>query len=489
MQRKALTILHTNDLHSRFDAWPALAALARARRRELEARGEPVLLLDAGDHLDFSHPLTLGTGGRANVRLLESLGCQAFVPGNNETIRQTASRLTTLASASQVPWLAANLSLPDGAQPLPGLPPAAAVQAGGLRVGIVGVTALFPNIFPYLGIGWRNTHQAVHEAVRSLREDGCDLVLALSHLGLEEDRALAASGLGLDAIIGGHSHHALAEGEEAAGVPILQAGSFGRYLGEARLELEPQAPEPPAGAPAVRWRVADWHARLWPVDPSGPSDRESLDILDEARRVADRHLSQVLAWLPEGLPHSMIGRSPLAERVAQALKERWRAEIGLVNGGTMLTGLKAGPVTRRDLLESIPSLVNPGLLEILGEDLRGLLEESEDGRYHAREVWGVGLRGQGVVLGRIFASGLTWRVRPDAPPGARTYDVRVQDVPFDPRRWYRAGACTLLAIPGVGYELPPRVRVVERVWPDLVRDVFAEWLRSHCPPEPEAPVD
>jgi len=474
---KTLTLLHTNDLHSRFDAWPALAALVRGRCQELEALGEAVLLLDAGDHLDFSHPLTLGTEGLVNVRLLESLGYHAFVPGNNETIRQTVARLTALASASDVPWLAANLRRPESPEPLPGLRPTVMVQAGDLKIGIVGLTVLFERIFPHLGIGWRDTQEAVHDAVRSLRAAGCDLVVALSHLGLEEDRTLAASGRGLDLIVGGHSHHALESGEEVGGVPILQAGSFGRYLGEARLELELE----PDGSPTRRWRVVHCEARLLPVDLSGPADRQSLDLLDAGRNEAERRLSEVLAYLPEALPHDMTGCSPLAERVAQALKERWQAEIGLVNGGTMLTGLNKGPVTRRDLLESIPSLVNPGLLEILGEDLLGLLEESEDARYHAREVWGVGLRGAGVVLGRIFASGLAWRTHPDAPPGSRTYDVRVNGEALDPGRWYRAGACTLLAIPGVGYELPSRVRVVDRVWPDLVRDVFSRWLQDHYP--------
>ncbi|MHB9144310.1 MAG: bifunctional metallophosphatase/5'-nucleotidase [Symbiobacteriia bacterium] len=478
MVRQVLTVLHTNDLHSRFDAWATLAAMIRGLRQDLEGRGGAVLLLDAGDHLDFSNTLTYGTAGMLNVRLLADLGYHAFVPGNNETLRQPRASLCRLAEASRVPWLAANLVEPvtssGGPTPLPGLAPSAVVSLMDLRIGIVGVTALFERIFPYLAIGWRDTHEAILAEVDRLREQGCDLIIALSHLGLDDDRALARAGLGLDLIVGGHSHHALAAGETVAGVPILQAGSHGRFLGQARLELERTAGD--------RWRLVGLEEQLLPVVAGAPQDEATLALLVAGKIEADAALANVVAILPADLDHDMVGSSRLGEQVAAALRERWQAEIGLVNGGAMYTGLQAGPVTRRAVLDSFPSLVSPGLVEILGEDLALLLEESTDPRFYGMEVWGAGLRGEGVVLGRVFTAGLTWTTDLTAPPGRRARDIRVQGEPLDPRRWYQAGTCTLLVHPEVGYRLPPRCRVLDRLWPDLVRDVFSEWLGSRHPP-------
>lgn len=481
MERQSLTILHTNDLHSRFEPWVVIARMVRQLRRELEAQGEQVLLLDSGDHLDFSNTATYGTGGMVNVHLLEALGYHAFTPGNNETIRQSVADLCALGLASRVPWLAANLNRPvagegpaDAPEPLPGLPPSTVVRMGDLRVGVIGATVLFERIFPYLHIGWRDTQEAVASEASRLRAQGCHLVVLLSHLGLEEDRVVARSGLGVDVIVGGHSHDVLPEGEMQDGVAILQAGSHGRFLGQARLELERSA--------HGSWRVTRLQEHLRPVDPEGPPDPVTLQVLEEGRREAEERLAEVVAVLPEPLEHQMTGVSRLGGKVAAALRERWQADIGLVNGGAMIAGLSKGPVTRRDILDSFPSLVNPGLLEILGEDLWFLLEESADPRYFEKQVLGLGLRGEGVVLGRVFTDGLTWRVDLQAPVGRRIRDIRVQGEPLNPRQWYRAGACTLLAIPQAGYALPPRVRVLDRLWPDLVRDVFTEWLRRHYPP-------
>lgn len=479
MVRQVMTLLYTNDLHSRFGPWLTLSGMIRRLKDEREAQGEPVLLLDAGDHLDFSNTLTYGTAGMLNVRLLEALGYHAFVPGNNETLRQPRASLSRLAAASRVPWLAANLAVAEGTSPLPGLAPSTVVDLGGLRIGVVGVTVLFERLFPYLGIGWRDTHEAVRSETARLRERGCDLVIVLSHLGLEDDRILAAARLGIDLIVGGHSHHALTTPESIAGVPILQAGAHGHFLGLARLELE-------RGVGGL-WRLAGLTAELLPVAmagtaPGGVADEETAALLAAGEREADAALADVVAFLPEPLEHDMVGPSRLGEAVAASLRDRWGAEIGLINGGAIYKDLPAGPITRRAILDSFRSLVNPGLAEILGEDLALLLEESADPRFSGMEVLGAGLRGEGAVLGCVSAAGVTWDIDPTAPVGHRVRDIRVHGEPLDPQRWYRAGTCTLLVHPGAGYRLPSRRRVLERLWPDLVRDVFTEWLHRHYPP-------
>lgn len=106
---KRLTILHTNDLHGRYERWLKQAALIRARKAELEAQGDLVLLVDAGDHMDFSIEECMTTNGHLHLQMLADLGVQAFVPGNNELFRTPVPLIRELSLKSEVPWLLANL--------------------------------------------------------------------------------------------------------------------------------------------------------------------------------------------------------------------------------------------------------------------------------------------------------------------------------------------------------------------------------------------
>jgi 2',3'-cyclic-nucleotide 2'-phosphodiesterase (5'-nucleotidase family) len=70
-----------------------------------------------------------------------------------------------------------------------------------------------------------------------------DLTIALTHIGLRLDRELAAMDLGIDLIIGGHSHELLPQGERIHDTLIVQAGSHGRYAGVVNVEMADGKPQ------------------------------------------------------------------------------------------------------------------------------------------------------------------------------------------------------------------------------------------------------
>lgn len=90
-----LTILHTNDLHARYEDWLRCAAIIKHRRAELGPSS--CLVLDSGDHFDLSVDECRMSRGRLNVELLADAGVEAFAPGNNEFYRASRETLASLS--------------------------------------------------------------------------------------------------------------------------------------------------------------------------------------------------------------------------------------------------------------------------------------------------------------------------------------------------------------------------------------------------------
>ena len=273
--RVTLSIVGTTDLHGRVfprDGHGGVALLGgylRNLRAARAADGGAVLLLDAGD--TFQGGVTSDISeGLLVVDAYNALGYDALAIGNHEfeygavdtatgpEATDMRGALKAAAARARFPFLAANVIDTATGRPVawPNVRPSAIVGAAGLRVGIVGVMTsdglrrtLAANVE---GLATAALAPTVEREARRLRRRGADLVLVLAHAGGEcarfDDPADLAScdadseifqlarrlpaGL-VDGIVAGHSHRALAH--EVAGIPIVQAWSWGRAF--ARLDL------------------------------------------------------------------------------------------------------------------------------------------------------------------------------------------------------------------------------------------------------------
>ncbi len=198
----ALTIIHTADLHGRLDRRGA-----EALRFLAEQTG--ALLLDSGDAISAGNVYV-----RAREPVLEVMnaaGYDAMAMGNREFFFRKSGLLRKTAQA-RFPVLATNvLPLRDD---LGHVLRWTVLDTGGRRVGVLGLTptmiapASFAERFSDLRfITWEG---AAVEAVEALRGEA-EWLVALSHRGLEDDRALAELCPQLDAVLGGHSHDACTE--------------------------------------------------------------------------------------------------------------------------------------------------------------------------------------------------------------------------------------------------------------------------------------
>jgi 5'-nucleotidase len=466
MTVESIRLIHTNDLHSHLDRWPHMATVINQERERAAAERRPFLYVDAGDHLDMSERISYGTTGEVNQRLLAAAGCAAFTIGNNEYLRLRLKDLCHRAEASQFPWLGANMR-DDAGQPLLGIADWTVQEIGPVRVGLFGLQPLGMG-WSYQGIHAADPDQTIQRCVLSLRAAGAHLVILLSHLGLEGDRQVALTHEGVDLIIGAHTHQVLQEPVVTAGVPLVQAGSFGRWVGVLDLTVD-----------LDQTRLVSCTGRLVPVNPAiTPADPKAVRIIAEATARANATLSEVVATLPRPLPHDPVGHSELAPLIAEALRRRAGAEVGLVPGGQAMHGFAAGPLTRSVLLDSLSPLFIPARLAYTGRHLAAVLEQAEDPAVAGRLLYAFGMRPRARPIGRIFSAGLSYRIDHSAPVGERVQDLRVQGEPIDPDRVYSVGAPSLLGFAESGYTAVQDVQIVERYGPGFVREVFEEALRQ-----------
>ncbi len=222
-----LTILHTNDVHSRIDPfpkndpkYPGMAGVARraALIKKIRAAEPNVLLLDAGDIFQGTPYFNL-YGGELEFKLMSEMGYDAATIGNHDFDNGIEALDKQLPHAT-FPFINLNYDFTD--TPLESkVLPYKIFHKGGLTIGVIGVGIELDGLVDrrlYGNTVYRNPLQMANDTAFVLKNNlKCDLVICLSHLGYKysekkiSDEVLAQESLYIDLIIGGHTHTFLDE--------------------------------------------------------------------------------------------------------------------------------------------------------------------------------------------------------------------------------------------------------------------------------------
>ncbi|MCA9794935.1 MAG: metallophosphoesterase [Candidatus Eremiobacteraeota bacterium] len=224
----SLTIVHTNDLHGASQPLERLAGEARSQ----------ALLLDSGDAIAGSN--TAFFLNEPNLARMSQLGYRAMAMGNRE-FHYLRRVLAMRARQRNFPLLAANLvDLRGQSEGL--FQSHLSLDWQGIKVAIFGATVVqYP-----VGSRWERLtgfrflapELCLPPLVSHLRANH-DLVIFLSHLGLDVDRRLAPR-LEVDLVLGGHTHDLLEQPEHIGKSWLFQGGSHGGYFGRIHLDLSDQ---------------------------------------------------------------------------------------------------------------------------------------------------------------------------------------------------------------------------------------------------------
>lgn len=360
-------ILHWNDVHGRWDGLARLSARARAIR---ETAAHPVLLMDGGDVEEASVRLSALSHGVAGWRLLGAAGVDAAVAGNGGLLRYGPALLPRYAEALGSPPLVCDVETTDGRAP-EGAVPSTLIRAGELLVGVIGITDYYHQ-YDVFGLRERGRVTAVRREATQLRDAGADVVVVLSHAGINHDRGLSWSVRDkVDLIVGGHTHDVLTEGERDQGVPIAQAGSHGQYLGRVLLEVDT------TGARVVEMTLEQ-------IADEAPADPAVTEALAEAERDVDEWLDEPVGRLPAAAPHDPAATSDAARLVCEALLAHRPADFALLIAAHCDAGLPAGTIRRRDVWAATSSPGNPATATLTGAQVRTMLSVGMSEEYAAR---------------------------------------------------------------------------------------------------------
>jgi 5'-nucleotidase/UDP-sugar diphosphatase len=454
--QQVLTIVHTNDMHghvlsnSNLDAsgpggLARLNTLARPIRRDMPN----VLFLDAGDNVQAT-PTEFYSGGFTMFAALNAAGYDAGTLGNHE-FDWGQDQTAKLIREAHFPMLAANVRDTRTGQVYGGAREYVIFRRGPVRIAVFGLTTL-----ETVAIEWPPTLSHVRfddptETAKRLvpiLRSKADIVVALTHLGVSVDKALAAAVPGIDVIVGGHSHTTLSQHVWVGGTLIAQTGSYANYLGRIDLLLAKTGdrwtitsvngkngqwwadmPNPPLGKVYPR-------AVLLPVTQDIPYDA----AIQGPYQGPFNQVANLLNVPVANVPSTILGSGsattprPLTSTMAELLRKQAGADVGIMPA--LGANLPSGTATTRTVYTLYGGYTRQNVLTVraTGADIRAAVELA----YATEGQYPVYFGGLGGTVSRSGTT-VTWQ------------NATVGGAPLDDARYYlvASGSYPLMNYPSL----------------------------------------
>ncbi|MBO9482227.1 MULTISPECIES: bifunctional UDP-sugar hydrolase/5'-nucleotidase UshA [Gammaproteobacteria] len=404
------TIIHTNDNHGKFwrnrDGEVGMAArktLIDRIRAEVEAEGGKSLVLSAGD-INTGVPESDIQQAEPDFIGMNLIGYDAMTVGNHE-FDNPLPVLLKQEKWADFPFLSANIFYKDTGKLV--FKPWVMKELEGVRVAILGLTtedtesqALKENIKDLRFDDAVDTGKVW--VPKLIRDDKADIVIALTHMGhypnakhgpnAPGDVSLAKEVDGVDIIVGGHSQTKLLRPDIKNSTYVLQAWEWGKYVGRADFiyqYLDNGRGHSHGLLKMVNYRlipvnlkkekIINGKKELITIEPEIPEDPAVLKALKPYQDKASELMNRVVGAIDQSLDGSRekvrSGPAAIGNLIARAQMEKTKADLAVMNGGGIRTGLKAGKITEKDLLKIQPFGNMVCYLEMTGRELRNYIED------------------------------------------------------------------------------------------------------------------
>jgi len=421
----ALTYLDFEQAARRYGKVGGFAHLATLVKR-LKASRPGALLLDGGDTWQGS-ATALWTRGQDMVDACKLLGVDVMTGHWEFTLgMERVKEIIEKDFAGKVDFVAQNVKTTDFGDPV--FKPYVIREINGVPCAVIG------QAFPYtpianprylvkdweFGIQDQNMQAMVDEA----RGKGAQVVVVLSHNGMDVDLKMASRVTGIDAILGGHTHDGMpvasVVSNKGGRTLVTNAGSNGKFLAVMDFDVK-------------NGKVADYRYRLLPVFAGMlPADREMEALITRIRAPHEAKLAQKLA-VTEGTLYRRGNFNGSGDQLLlDALMDVQGAEIAFSPGFRWGTSLLAGQdITREWLMDMTATTYSHATVaDMSGEMIKTVLEDVADNLFNPDPYYQQG--GDMVRVG-----GLQYTIDPTAGMGKRISDMRLQGKPIEASRTYK----------------------------------------------------
>ncbi len=445
----ALTYLDFEAAARRYGKVGGFAHLATLVKR-LKASRPGALLLDGGDTWQGS-ATALWTRGQDMVEAAKLLGVDIMTGHWEFTLgMERVKEVVEKDFAGRIEFLAQNVRTVDFGDPV--FKPWTMREIDGVPCAIIG------QAFPYTPIAnpryfvadWEFGIQEenLQKQVDAARAKGAQVVVLLSHNGMDVDLKMAGRVTGIDAIFGGHTHDGMPVATLVANkggrTIVTNAGSNGKFLGVMDFEVK-------------GGKVADFRYRLLPVFANMlPADAQMQALITRVRAPYEAKLAERLA-VTEGTLYRRGNFNGSGDQLLlDALMDVQGAEIAFSPGFRWGTSLLAGEeITREWLLDMTATTYSYATVTpMTGETIKTVLEDVADNLFNPDPYYQQG--GDMVRVG-----GLEYTIRPDAPMGKRIEDMRLNGRAIEASHTYKVAGWAPVSEEAAHAGNPPVWEVVE----------------------------
>jgi 5'-nucleotidase / UDP-sugar diphosphatase len=438
-----LSLMHTNDTHAHIDN----VAKRVTAVKEVRAEKPDSLLIDAGDV--FSGTLYFNEfKGQADMKFMNLMGYDVMTFGNHEfdlgSSEDGHKALADFVSAADFPFVSSNVDFSKDANmgelfndtsatdPEDGeIYNSIVKEVDGEKVGIFGLTTEeTADISSPKDVVFENYIEEAEEAVEELEAQGINKIIAVSHIGYDDNPAIDNDQLlaevdGIDVIVGGHSHTELAEPvlvteDDADKEPtvIVQAYQYGDFLGTLDVEFDENGV------------VVGQAGELIEIGEQ-EEDAEAAELLktystqiDEIKNAESGGVAEVELSNPRISDDSESGVSVRNSETALgnlitdgmlAKAKNYNADtvIAIQNSGGIRTSIDQGPITLGEILTVLPFGNTLATMELTGAEIKQALEHSVS-------------QAPGESGGFLQVSGMTFTYDSGADAGSRVQSVEVK---------------------------------------------------------------
>ncbi|MFT6229416.1 MAG: 5'-nucleotidase [Paracoccaceae bacterium] len=465
-----ITILHTNDFHSRLEpiskydsgckpednaegkCFGGTARLITAIEAARAAR-DNTLLVDGGDQFQGSLFYTYYKG-KAAAEMMTALGYEAMTVGNHE-FDDGPEVLAGFMAAVGFPVLMSNADVSAEPSLAGKLMPSTIIEKGGEKIGLIGLTPQDTDELSSPGktIVFQDPAMAVAREVAKLEAAGVNKIIVLSHSGYGVDKSVAEKVAGVDVIVGGHTNTFLSNTSDRAEGPyptmvtgpdgglsaIVSAYAYGKYLGHLDVVFDDAGKIVSAvGEPIVMDGSVEENPQI-----KGRIE-QMAEPLEEIRNKVVASTTMVISG------DRAVCRADVCEMgvlVADAMLARVKSQgidLAITNGGGLRASIDAGEITMGEVLSVLPFQNTLATFNLTGAGVIAALENGvsqvEDGAGRFPQV-----------------AGLKFSFDPNMEAGSRIVDVMVGGdgawAPIDTAKVYGVVSNNYMRSGGDGYKI------------------------------------